>query len=241
MQGDSFNVDIYIDDVADKTTKKTVLVTLDADFTAPVFTAAPDREMTVLLKANTTFNLKFDVEDNVALDYVMVDMEGIEGFPIRLEANGQKTLTFSRAIPLKSKVADYKLTVEAFDMAPQEGEVHNTKIESVVKVSELPDFDVLYLCDVATAADLNAYVFGVPVAMDHIAPVFRPEDQWDAENPMNNYQRSYNNQEWNPVANMARMDNKTRKFQLLANPFIEIRYAGMAQQRQDPLGLGPCG
>lgn len=58
---------------------------------------------------------------------------------------------------------------------------------------------------------------------------------------MNNYQRSYNNQEWNPVANMARMDNKTRKFQLLANPFIEIRYAGMAQQRQDPPGLGPCG
>ena len=40
VQGDSFNVDIYIDDVAGKTTKKTVLVTLDADFTAPVFTAA---------------------------------------------------------------------------------------------------------------------------------------------------------------------------------------------------------
>ena len=36
VQGDSFNVDIYIDDVAGKTTKKTVLVTLDADFTAPV-------------------------------------------------------------------------------------------------------------------------------------------------------------------------------------------------------------
>lgn len=170
VQGDSFNVDIYIDDVAGKTTKKTVLVTLDADFTAPVFTAAPDREMTVLLKANTTFNLKFDVEDNVGLDYVTIDMEGIDGFPVRLEANGQKTLTFSRAIPLESKVADYKLTIEAFDMAAQEGEVRSTKIESVVKVSELPDFDVLYLCDVATAADLNADVFGVPVAMDHIAP-----------------------------------------------------------------------
>ena len=128
VQGDSFNVDIYIDDVAGKTTKKTVLVTLDADFTAPVFTAAPDREMTVLLKANTTFNLKFDVEDNIGLDYVTIDMEGIDGFPVRLEANGQKSLTFARAIPLESKVADYKLTIEAFDMAAPEGEVRSTKI-----------------------------------------------------------------------------------------------------------------
>lgn len=66
-------------------------------------------------------------------------------------------------------------------------------------------------------------LFGAAQSMDPTTPVFRPEDQWDLENPMNNYQRSYNNQEWNPVANLARMDNKTRKFQLLANPFIEIR------------------
>ena len=66
-------------------------------------------------------------------------------------------------------------------------------------------------------------LFGAAQSMDPTTPVFRPEDQWDLENPMNNYQRSYNNQEWNPAGNLARMDSKTRKFQLLANPFIEIR------------------
>lgn len=66
-------------------------------------------------------------------------------------------------------------------------------------------------------------LFGAAQSMDPTTPVLRPEDQWDLENPMNNYQRSYNNQEWNPAGNLARMDSKTRKFQLLANPFIEIR------------------
>lgn len=38
-------------------------------------------------------------------------------------------------------------------------------------------------------------LFSAAMAMDPTTPVFRPEDQWDAANPMNNYQRSYNNQE----------------------------------------------
>ncbi len=65
-------------------------------------------------------------------------------------------------------------------------------------------------------------LFGAAMAMDPTTPVFKPEDQWDPANPMNNYQRSYNNQEWNPAASLARMDTHTTKYSLLMNPYIQI-------------------
>lgn len=71
--------------------------------------------------------------------------------------------------------------------------------------------------------DNTPNVFGAAMSMDPTTPVFRPEDQWDPSNPMNNYQRSYNNQEWNPAASVARMDNSTRKMQLNMNPYIQIQ------------------
>lgn len=147
-----------------------MLVTLDGDFTAPVFTAAPDREMTVLIKANTVFKLNFTVEDNVALDYVTVNVEGVAGYPVRIEGNGQKKIEYVNQLSLPSTAATYNLKIEAYDKAAQDGEVRSTVIESVLNVSELPDFDVIYLADVETAAELNSDVFGVPMAMDHVAP-----------------------------------------------------------------------
>jgi TonB-linked SusC/RagA family outer membrane protein len=66
-------------------------------------------------------------------------------------------------------------------------------------------------------------LFSAAMSMDPTTPVFRPESEWDAANPMNNYQRSYNNQEWNPAASLARMDNKSTKLQVLMNPFIQVQ------------------
>ncbi|MDE6801820.1 MAG: TonB-dependent receptor [Muribaculaceae bacterium] len=66
-------------------------------------------------------------------------------------------------------------------------------------------------------------LFAAAMAMDPTTPVFRPRSEWDPENPMNDYQRSYNNQEWNPAASLARYDDHTRKMALLMNPYIEIK------------------
>lgn len=65
-------------------------------------------------------------------------------------------------------------------------------------------------------------LFSAAMSMDPTTPVFKPEEEWDPANPMNNYQRSYNNQEWNPAASLARMDTHTTKYALLMNPFIQI-------------------
>ena len=73
----SYTISVTVTDVAGNTETKEVLVTFDADFQAPSFLQAPDSEVTVLIKDQTLFNLKFTVEDNRNLDYVEVDKPGL--------------------------------------------------------------------------------------------------------------------------------------------------------------------
>ena len=71
--------------------------------------------------------------------------------------------------------------------------------------------------------DNSPNLFSAAMSMDPTTPVFRPESEWDSENPMNNYQRSYNNQVWNPAGSLARENGHSRKMALLMNPFLEIK------------------
>ena len=167
-KGDNFNVEVTVTDIGGRKTQGNVLVTLDGDFAAPVFTAAPDKEITVLIKAQTLFNLKFSVEDNRVIDYVEVNVEGVNGFPIRVDGEGKNKLDFARKLTLPSDKASYNVTITAYDKAAQENEVRSTSVSSIVNVSELPDFEKMYLADVATPAELNSDLFGVPMLVDHV-------------------------------------------------------------------------
>ncbi|MDE6197517.1 MAG: hypothetical protein K2F91_06600 [Muribaculaceae bacterium] len=168
--GDKFDVLVTVTDVAGKSFTTKVLVTMDGDFSAPVFEAAPDSEITVLIKANTMFNLKFTATDNRAIDYINVDVEGVSGFPVRIEGEGKNRVEYEQKLPLPAAAASYNLTITAYDKAAQDGEVRSTSVTSTIKVSELPDFANMYLADVATAAELNSDIFGVPMVVDHVAP-----------------------------------------------------------------------
>lgn len=165
---ESYDVDITVTDIGGRLTTKTLLVTLDGDFSAPFFSAAPDKEITVLIKEKTAFNLKFTAEDNKAIDYVLVDVAGVDGFPIKIEGNSQNKLDFARKLELPGKEATYNVSITAYDKAAQDGEIRSSSINSTVKVSELPDFERVYLADVATAAELNNDVFGVPMLIEHV-------------------------------------------------------------------------
>ena len=41
-------------------------------------------------------------------------------------------------------------------------------IECTVSVTDVQDFEKMYLADVATEAELNSDVFGVPMRIDHV-------------------------------------------------------------------------
>ncbi len=166
----SYTIEVTVTDVAGKSDTREVLVTFDADFQAPTFLQSPDTEVTVLIKDKTMFNLKFTVEDNRNLDYIEVDLEGVDGYPVRIEANGEPKISYSNKLELPSTPKNYNLTIKAYDMPAQDDEVRSTEIKSLVKVQNLPDFERLYLADVSTAEELNSDVFGVPMVMDHVGP-----------------------------------------------------------------------
>lgn len=63
--------------------------------------------------------------------------------------------------------------------------------------------------------------FGSAMAMDPTTPVYRPQEEW-VDNEYNNYQRSYNNQTWNPVASIARQNSSSREYGAILNPYLQI-------------------
>ncbi len=63
--------------------------------------------------------------------------------------------------------------------------------------------------------------FSSAMSMDPTTPVFRPEDQWE-DNAYNNYQRSYNNQTWNPAGSIARANDHSREMGALLNTYLQI-------------------
>lgn len=69
--------------------------------------------------------------------------------------------------------------------------------------------------------DNTPNLFSAAMSMDPTTPIYRPEEEW-SENIYNNYARSYNNQEWNPRASLARANAHSRLYGMLLNPYLEI-------------------
>ncbi len=64
-------------------------------------------------------------------------------------------------------------------------------------------------------------LFSAAMSMDPTTPIFRPQGQW-VDNEFNNYQRSYNNQEWNPAGSLARMNNHSRDMGAIINSYVQV-------------------
>lgn len=64
-------------------------------------------------------------------------------------------------------------------------------------------------------------LMGAIFGMDPTTPIMRPESEWSS-NSYNNYARSNNNQEYNPVASMYRLDSGADEYGLLATPYVSI-------------------
>lgn len=173
---EQFVVKITVTDAGGRQTVQNFSVSLDGDFTAPYFTVKPDETLTILIKDKTLLKLNFEVEDNRTIDYVTINLVKVSGttetsmpgYPRTIKGDG-KTVTFTEAIEVPAEAATYKAYIDAYDADYGDG-VHTVSAVSTFYVQELPDFDVIYLADVDNDAALNADVFGVPMAMDHIAP-----------------------------------------------------------------------
>lgn len=161
--GERFTVKVTVTDVGGRSVSQDVLVTMDGDFAVPTFAVAPDASITVLIKSETKYTLRFTASDDRALDYVTIHIPGIAGFENRrVEANGNTSLDFEEKIVLPNTVGNYEVTLTAVDKKE-----NTTVTKSTLNVSEMPDFPKMYLADVATVAELNSDVFGVPMVIEH--------------------------------------------------------------------------
>ena len=64
-------------------------------------------------------------------------------------------------------------------------------------------------------------LFSAAMSMDPTTPVFKPQDQW-VDNEFNNYQRSYNNQEWNPAGSLSRQNGHSREMGAIVNTYLQV-------------------
>lgn len=173
-EGENFVVTITVTDVGGRSETKTFGANLDADSTPPYFTAKPGETSTVLIKNETKIKINVGVADNRVVDYIKIDLKkvdngaetAVQGFPITVEG-GEKTLSYNNAVAVPNENAVYKLYIEAADREGNEA-AHVIAAESEITVTELPNFDAIYLCDVQSAEALNSDMFGVPMAMDHV-------------------------------------------------------------------------
>jgi len=64
-------------------------------------------------------------------------------------------------------------------------------------------------------------LFGAIMRMDPSTPVFRAREDWGT-NALNNYARSYNNQNWNPAGSLARENRKSNEYGMMLIPFLSV-------------------
>ena len=163
QKGESFSINVTVTDLGGRAIEKVLLVTMDGDFTAPTFPAAPDASVTVLIKEDTKLNLRFNAADDKALDYVEISIPEIQ-FHEKLTVDG-KTLSYNKPISLPSTAATYNLEIKAVDKFKWEAVK-----KSVINVSEMPDFTKMYLSDVKEVDQLTSDMFGIPMLIERTAP-----------------------------------------------------------------------
>ena len=165
--GDGYIVTVTITDVGGRTVTQNVKVTLDGDFEDPVFVSgAPDEGsiVPVILREGETptLDLNFSLSDDRGLDYLELNIEGIEGFPKRIDLGMRTTGEYTESVPFPAEIQDYAYTVALADTI---GKIVTRT--ATIRVTDVMDYEKMYLADVATEAELNSDVFGVPMCIDH--------------------------------------------------------------------------
>ena len=158
----SFPVTITVEDVVGNKQTATVTVSADGDFTNPSFAVAPSPEVTVLVGARPKFKLNCSVADNKILKQIRVVSADLNLDETISTGNVSKFDLSKDYIMPAGVTGVYNMTITVSDTFD-----NTTSTSTVITVSEMPDFEKMYLADVETAAELSSDVYGVPMLIDH--------------------------------------------------------------------------
>lgn len=155
-----FPVEITVEDVCGHVATATLTVIGDGDYQAPVFASAPSQELTILLQ-NPTLTLNTTVTDNKKLQSIVVDIPDFNVYDSITIGGTEYKLSKEYEVPAQEDSCT--LSIRAYD-----GMGNMSRTSSTIKVSELPDFEKMYLADVSDAASLTSDLYGVPMLIDHV-------------------------------------------------------------------------
>lgn len=165
--GDGYTVTVTITDVGGRSVTEDVLVTLDGDFAAPVFTTtlADTILWTISDGVVNPYPLSVNITDDRSLASVAINIEGLEGYENLTQTIAEENITsytYDLSIVLPNEMTSYPVTITASDRVG-----NSTSMNTVISITELPDYPKMYLADVATDDELQSDVFGVPMLIDH--------------------------------------------------------------------------
>ena len=126
----------------------------------PVFTVAPSNKVNVM-KEDPIFLLNVAVSDNKSLKKLVIDIPGINKHD-EVTLSGTE-YEYSEEYTFPSEDADYEMSIKVYDSMD-----NMTEQKSTIIVSDLVDFEKMYLADVNSAAELTSDVYGVPMLVDHV-------------------------------------------------------------------------
>lgn len=158
--GESFTIKVTVTDLGGRTVEDNVLVTMDGDFDAPTFKSAPAPEVAIFLTSEPKYTLSFTVEDNKALDSVIVSAPSLQ-LERRLKVEG-KSYDFAEELNLPEEDGSYEVTIRSVDKFAL-ANTYTTKIS----VASYFDFEKLYLADVDKEEEMTSDLFGVPMLIEH--------------------------------------------------------------------------
>ena len=156
----SFPLEVTVEDVVGKVSTANITIKGDGDFTFPVFTVAPSNKVNVM-KEDPIFLLNVAVSDNKSLKKLVIDIPGINKHD-EVTLSGTE-YEYSEEYTFPSEDADYEMSIKVYDSMD-----NMTEQKSTIIVSDLVDFEKMYLADVNSAAELTSDVYGVPMLVDHV-------------------------------------------------------------------------
>lgn len=165
-KGESFKVKLTITDLGGRTTEGEILITMDGDFTAPKFKGSINNINVVALSEFTKKRIEFTATDNKGLDYLAINVPelGIKdtAYCDKNAETPSLEYKFSKDVRFPTEnLGSFKMYTQAVDL------LGNSVVDSCnVILSAIGDYSKMYLADVATDAELNSDVFGVPMLID---------------------------------------------------------------------------
>lgn len=113
------------------------------------------------MKEDPIFLLNVAVSDNKSLKKLVIDIPGINKHD-EVTLSGTE-YEYSEEYTFPSEDADYEMSIKVYDSMD-----NMTEQKSTIIVSDLVDFEKMYLADVNSAAELTSDVYGVPMLVDHV-------------------------------------------------------------------------